>query len=314
MGNINTSNSYYQAVSNNYDKASDELALLSVNENNYYDKDVNNYNMEQLDNIMKKINNSNGVPTILDLIYPIGSIYFTADKIFDPNTIFGGTWEQLINDSGKKRCVLISNTDNGKTTTSLITTYEATEPKPHKHSIKEHFHNLLLHKLKHSHPLGEKAIVSLKILKSRLTNFVPRYYTLNGYPRGLIVLENRGTTDGEFFENGQPDAENKGTNDKLCSVQHAFTTDMIPYLNSNQYSQGRGQISVSNRLSINATHKHTLSGETEQAFTTLNNPITTEKNTSALETELSKSKVDESSNLENGYPPTLELYGWIRKA
>lgn len=33
--------------------------------------------------------------TIFDIIYPIGSIYYTTDKDFDPNTEFGGTWSRI---------------------------------------------------------------------------------------------------------------------------------------------------------------------------------------------------------------------------
>ena len=36
----------------------------------------------------------NGV-SILDIIYPIGSIYETMDESFNPVTSFGGTWERI---------------------------------------------------------------------------------------------------------------------------------------------------------------------------------------------------------------------------
>lgn len=32
---------------------------------------------------------------LLDFFYPVGSIYETADANFDPNTVWGGTWEQI---------------------------------------------------------------------------------------------------------------------------------------------------------------------------------------------------------------------------
>ena len=33
--------------------------------------------------------------SIYDLIYPIGSIYETSDKDFNPNTTFGGSWQRI---------------------------------------------------------------------------------------------------------------------------------------------------------------------------------------------------------------------------
>ena len=36
----------------------------------------------------------NGV-NILDIVYPVGSIYETMDSSFDPSKSFGGTWERI---------------------------------------------------------------------------------------------------------------------------------------------------------------------------------------------------------------------------
>ena len=59
----------------------------------WYEKNDANYfkvnGTLQADNL--KISN-NG---LLNLIYPIGSIYTTTDGTFNPNTTFGGTWQQI---------------------------------------------------------------------------------------------------------------------------------------------------------------------------------------------------------------------------
>ena len=39
--------------------------------------------------------NTNFNKNVLDLIYPIGSIIYNDDENFDPNAIFGGTWEKI---------------------------------------------------------------------------------------------------------------------------------------------------------------------------------------------------------------------------
>lgn len=36
-----------------------------------------------------------GDKSLLDFIYPIGSIYYTIDDSFDPNEYWGGTWEEI---------------------------------------------------------------------------------------------------------------------------------------------------------------------------------------------------------------------------
>ena len=39
--------------------------------------------------------NTNFNKNVLDLIYPIGSIIYNDNESFDPNTVFGGTWEKI---------------------------------------------------------------------------------------------------------------------------------------------------------------------------------------------------------------------------
>ena len=40
-------------------------------------------------------NNKKETVDLLDFFYPVGSIYDTADASFDPNAVWGGTWEQI---------------------------------------------------------------------------------------------------------------------------------------------------------------------------------------------------------------------------
>ena len=48
-------------------------------------------------NLQEQINtiNTNFNKNVLDLIYPIGSIIYNDNESFDPNTVFGGTWEKI---------------------------------------------------------------------------------------------------------------------------------------------------------------------------------------------------------------------------
>ena len=47
--------------------------------------------------LQKQINdiNNNFNKNVFDFIYPVGSIIYNEDENFDPNTIFGGTWEKI---------------------------------------------------------------------------------------------------------------------------------------------------------------------------------------------------------------------------
>ena len=50
------------------------------------------YDTGQIDSMMAtKIDTTD----LFDKIYPIGSIYISADSTFDPSEVFGGTWEQV---------------------------------------------------------------------------------------------------------------------------------------------------------------------------------------------------------------------------
>lgn len=48
-------------------------------------------------NIPKKLNKTNSVESIFNILYPIGSVYFTEDNNFNPNNTNGwsGTWENV---------------------------------------------------------------------------------------------------------------------------------------------------------------------------------------------------------------------------
>lgn len=35
------------------------------------------------------------VPDVINMVYPIGSIYETEDSEFNPNVLWGGTWERI---------------------------------------------------------------------------------------------------------------------------------------------------------------------------------------------------------------------------
>ena len=73
----------------------DTLSNTSVNpvQNKVITNSINNIN-DTLNNINDTLNNKVNTNDLFDLIYPINSIYMSVNST-NPQTLFGGTWEQL---------------------------------------------------------------------------------------------------------------------------------------------------------------------------------------------------------------------------
>lgn len=82
-------------------EATDELGTYpyykSVNKGEpiYYWYEDNDHNYFKVNGTLLATDLKIGSGGLLDLIYPIGSIYTTTDGTFNPNTTFGGTWQQI---------------------------------------------------------------------------------------------------------------------------------------------------------------------------------------------------------------------------
>lgn len=80
--------------------------------------------------------NTNFNKNVLDLIYPIGAIIYNDNEDFDPNTVFGGTWEKI-----RGRMVIgLDDTDSDFNTLkatggSKTHTQTVDELAPHKHTF-----------------------------------------------------------------------------------------------------------------------------------------------------------------------------------
>lgn len=95
----------------------------------------NKFNLDSEGNLTVKSitteTNSSSLEGVVDLIYPIGSIYLSVNDT-SPNTLFGGTWEQI------KDKFLLSSGDtyqNGATGGEANHTLTVSEMPSHNHTI-----------------------------------------------------------------------------------------------------------------------------------------------------------------------------------
>lgn len=47
----------------------------------------------QWQDLVSKIKAKASISDVLDLLYPVGSYFVTSDENFDPESLWGGTWE-----------------------------------------------------------------------------------------------------------------------------------------------------------------------------------------------------------------------------
>lgn len=80
-----------------------------INENEFYltPAQATVYTAGTLIDITNNIISVDG-PTLLDIVYPVGSYYETSDTLFDPNVSWGGTW---VKDSAGKVTVAQDTAD-----------------------------------------------------------------------------------------------------------------------------------------------------------------------------------------------------------
>lgn len=80
---------------------------------------------------------SSDVTDLIDVIYPVGSIYMSVNSV-NPSTLFGGTWEQI------KDTFLLSSGDtysNGATGGSATVSLSESQMPRHNHSTNAHSHS-----------------------------------------------------------------------------------------------------------------------------------------------------------------------------
>lgn len=101
----------------------------------------NKFNLDSEGNLTVKsittVNNASPLEEVVNLIYPVGSIYLSSNDT-SPNTLFGGTWEQI-----KDRFLLSSGDtyQNATTGGEAMHTLTVNELPKHTHAQNPHTHN-----------------------------------------------------------------------------------------------------------------------------------------------------------------------------
>ena len=193
-------------------------------DSNHYTKteiDSNHYNKTQIDsnyytktevssNYYNKaeVDSKTSVQAIVDIVYPIGSIYISINQI-NPATIFGGEWVQI-----KDRFLLASGDtyDIGDIDGEATHTLTVDEMPSHTHVQNEHNHS----QNSHSHRLNNSAIVYNSSVSGQIPNGTAKKYTTNS--------GNDVGTDGKTATNNPATATNQNTGGGLAH------NNMPPYL------------------------------------------------------------------------------------
>ena len=79
----------------------------------------------------------NAIGTIVDMVYPVGSIYMSVNSV-NPSTLFGGTWEKI---EDKFLLASGSSYSNGSTGGEATHTLTKDEMPSHTHTQNAHSHN-----------------------------------------------------------------------------------------------------------------------------------------------------------------------------
>lgn len=96
---------------------------------------------ERLDGLTyswKKILTENDFDLIVDLIYPVGSIYMSVNST-SPSVLFGGTWEQIEDTFLLSSGPDYSNGDTGGSSDAVVVSHTHSQ-NPHTHTQNAHTH------------------------------------------------------------------------------------------------------------------------------------------------------------------------------
>lgn len=231
------------SANNGFIQNTDKMAFGFVKSGNVYDKDLNNYNFAKIEEYLAPMFTQNGdgaggtqnataIKTqLLNLIYPIGSVY-QSFKPFSPATFLGGTWKQL---DGQFLFAATENVDNitGSGTYTTITGGTKTlQLINHTHDMS---HN---HTNSHSHTISSTTGLlsgndnvyrnEVKVDNSSKHYTFMSYSSNSAEASGLSkksTASSTGTTNSTTSEASRTTTENTGT------VNTENTANMPPYLN-----------------------------------------------------------------------------------
>lgn len=237
---------------------------------------------------------------IMNLIYPIGSIYMSVNNV-SPQTFLGGTWEAI---NGRFLVAQGSNGSSGNDALNLTAGNSGgyTNPQNSAHSHAKGTLAADSTSTAHTHGAGTLAADSKNLAHT---------HTLNNHTHTL-GNHTHGTGDGEYFEAHTSSASGANIGRRTMgsggsyytwsagksSVLTSFANTSGPSTNTSG-----GSNVASGAMSANADHSHTISGSTK------------EMSANETHTHTISGSTDSVSAVTSGnLPPYLAVYMWKRTA
>lgn len=154
---------------------------------------------------IRNVNVVRYVPKILDLVYPVGSIYMSVNDV-NPEIIFGGTWEQI------KDTFLLASGNNYPADPSTANTAQHGSADAvvvsHNHTQNSHNHTQNAHKHGTGDTSANKFLISNKNIAVNSTH---RAFPASGSAGYIVYASESGTGIGEAVGTANATATNNGT-------------------------------------------------------------------------------------------------------
>ena len=283
---------------------------------------------------------------IVDLIYPVGSIYMSVNAA-SPATLFGGTWERI---TGR---FLLSATDNGSSGASqaagntggeaTVTLTAAQSGVPaHAHGLNSHVHSVGAHAHglnSHVHSVGAHAhgLNSHKHNYNKTTSVTGGGHTHSyglrwaGYFSTVVAIENalwNNSGDGLFhlyngsaFNHGTPGTEaeggiygsktNSGVYANRGSQVNSSSRSIVQSTSSTAHSHSIGTTATASAAASGNTANSTAFNSGAASGNTANS---TAFNSGAASGNTANNTAADASSAHENMPPYLSVYVWKRTA
>ena len=293
-----------------------EVVMQNTDSDNRYGADVGIDDVTGLEERLTSIETFDS--NIFDLVYPVGSIYMSANST-SPTTLFGGTWERIQN-----RFLLSAGSEYnaGATGGEKTHTLSSSEMPSHTHTQNSHTHTQNSHThIQNSHTHIQNSHTHIQ--NSHTHTQDSHTHTQNSHTHTQNA-HNHGTGDSEYDKF----ITYSGTNIAINGTGRRWTTGDGTVFYVYEPSGDGGLVEVTQTGNKTATNNSTTATNnsttaTNQSTiainqsTTATNNSTTATNQSTTATNNSTTATNQNTGggqAHNNMPPYLAVYVWKRTA